>query len=227
MHTLMPLLTYDDIQVSLNIDLTDSNSQAAATTLIAAAVAHISNQVGYPIEQASQTVYFDGEFNRLWLPTKAPVSSLAVATYNTLTNTYDDISAEYVRHQGTADVLVATSLPCGFQSVRASYTTGWTDETLPEDLRQALIEIVGLKLQEFTNYSSDPTGAASSSGDSSSVPTGGLKKYTSGSYSEEYSDAESQARWKAKLSQLSRSIGDNLPDGIAAVIDLYRLGYAL
>lgn len=224
----MPLLLPEDLQATLNIDLTDPNGQALATSLIATSTTFVSKYLGYPLEQSSQTTFFDGEFNRLWLPTGAPVSSLIMATYNSLTDEYETIDAAYVRNQGTAEVFVTTSLSNGFQSVKASYTTGWTSETLPEDLRQALIDMVGLKLQAVTNYSSDPSEvAASESEGSSGVPTGGLKKYSSGNYSEEYSDAESQARWKAKTAQLSRTIGDSLPAEIQEVLDRYRQSFAI
>jgi hypothetical protein len=38
--------------------------------------------------------------------------------------------------------------------VRLTYTTGWTSEAPPDDLKQAIINILGLKLLEVVNYPS-------------------------------------------------------------------------
>jgi hypothetical protein len=212
------LLTYDDIQSALNIDLTDPNGQALATSLIAAAVAYVENALGYSLEEAETTEYFDGEFNRLWLNTTAPVSTVTLAQYNSITSAYDDIDSLYVRTNGN-QVYTSLSLPHGFQSVRATYTTGWTAETLPADLKQALIDLVGIKLQEVTNYSSNPDDPT---GDGTDATIGALKKVSSGSYTEEYGSAGNEAVWKAKTAQLSRSIGDAVPSGIQEVVSRYR-----
>ncbi len=81
----MALLTPTDIQAALNIDLTIPNGQTLATSLIAAAVSSVEQMLGFPLEESSQTSYFDGETNRLWLPTGAPVSNLVLSTLNTIT----------------------------------------------------------------------------------------------------------------------------------------------
>jgi len=110
----MALLTPEDIQAALNIDLSTPNGQTLATSLIAAATAYIEQAVGYPLEEAEVTTYFDGEDYRLWLPTSAPVSNVSVATYNRLTHVYDELSAQYNRHSGN-QVLLALGLSDGFQ----------------------------------------------------------------------------------------------------------------
>lgn len=219
----MALLTYLDIQAALNIDLTDPNGQALATSLIGSAVAYVETLLGFPLEETTQTKYFNGEFNHLWLPTAAPVSGLVIATYNSSTQLYDTVNSLYLRTSGK-EVFISTSLPYGFQTVRATYTTGWTAATLPADLKQALIDLVGLKLQEVTNYSSntdDPTGAGTS------PDTGALKKVTSGAYTEEYASSGAEAAWKAKTAQLSRTIGDALPAGVQEVVRRYQTPIAI
>jgi len=159
--------------------------------------------LGFPLEETAQTTYFDGETNRLWLPTGAPVSNLVLSAHNTITGAYDPINALYLRHSGTSEVYTSLSLPRGFQSVRATYTTGWTAATLPADLKQALIDLVGLKLQAVTNFSSNPDDPA---GDGSGAATGALKRVSSGAFSEEYGSTGSEVMWKAKATQLSRRI---------------------
>jgi hypothetical protein len=217
------LLTYLDIQAALNIDLTAPNGQTLATSLIASATAYVENALGFPLEETTQTKYFNGEFNHLWLPTGAPVSDLVIDTYNSNTRSYDTMDAQYIRNSGN-EVFISSTLPQGFQTVRASYTTGWTAATLPADLKQALINLVGLKLQEVTNYSSNPDDPT---GDGSGVATGALKKVSSGAYTEEYGSTGADTAWKAKAAQLSRSIGDGFPAGIQEVVERYRQPFAL
>lgn len=218
----MALLTPEDIQASLNIDLTTPNGQTLATKLIASAVAYVEQELGYPLEARTQTTYFDGEYPRMWLPTVAPVSDLTMAAYNHATGSYDAISSQFVRQSGN-EVVLSVVARRGFQSLRATYTTGWTTATLPADLRQALIDLVGLKIQEVTNYSSDPDNP---NGDGS-APATSLKRVTSGAYTEEYGSTGSEVMWKAKLSQLSRSIGEAVPMSIQKVVERYRVPFAL
>jgi hypothetical protein len=219
----MALLTPDDIQDSLNIDLTDPEGQLIAESLIAASQEWLSSQLGYPVEEREVTKYFDGQYHHLWLPTAAPVSNLVLSTYNSTTNSYDTIPSTYLRTSGN-EVFIDYALPYGFHTVRAVYTTGWTAETLPADLKRALIELVGLKLQEVTNYSTNPDDPA---GDGSGSTTGPLKRVNAGSYSEEYATGQADALWKAKAAQLSRGFGDSVPPGIQAVISSYGVHFAI
>lgn len=46
--TFMALLTPEDIQAALNIDLTTPNGQTLATSLIAAATSSIEQMLGFP-----------------------------------------------------------------------------------------------------------------------------------------------------------------------------------
>jgi hypothetical protein len=220
----MALLTYNDIQESLNIDLSNPNGQTIAGELISAAVAYAESVLSFPLEEAQVTEYFDQGQYRFWLNTTAPVSNLTIAQYNSITSGYDAIAAQYIRHGGDANVYVTTSLPSGFQMVKADYTTGWTGATLPKDLRRALIELVGIKLQEVTNYSSNPDDPA---GDSSGAGTGALKKVQAGSVTLEYAVTANDSAWKGKLAQLSKSIGDSVPASILTTFEKYRRPFAI
>jgi hypothetical protein len=195
------LVTYTDIRKALNIDLTDPNGQSLATSLINTAVAYAEAQVGHPLEEATVTGYFDGEFNRLWLHTAAPVSNLVITTYNRSNGEYEALDPGYIRHTGNNQVYLGVSLPYGFQSVQATYTIGWTAQTLPADLKQAFIEVVRLKLQAVTNFSGNPDDPT---GDGSGAAAGSLKRVSSGAYSEEYGSTGSEVMWKAKAAQLWR-----------------------
>lgn len=212
------LTTTDDLRSTLFIDLTDPNGQDTATTLIEAATAWLSKAIGYPIEETDVTEYFDGAHQLLFLPTNAPVSNLVLDSYNPLTKVYDPVNPVYIRQMGDSEVSSSLRFYCGYRSVKATYTTGWTAETLPADLKQALIELVGLKLQQIGNFSGlDPTSA------SNETPVlGALKRVHSDTYLEDYSTAQSDELWKARAAQMDRSIGDSLPDAVMEVVRSYR-----
>lgn len=220
---LVALLTSDDIQSTLNIDLTDPNGQDTATTLIVSATAWLARAIGYPIEEATVTEYFDGAHQLFFLPTNAPVSNLVLDSYNPLTKVYDPVDPTYIRQMGDSEVYSSLRFYCGYRAVKATYTTGWTAGTLPADLKQALIELVGLKLQQIGNFSGlDPTSA------SNETPIlGALKRTHSDTYMEDYSTAQYDEFWKAKAAQMARSIGDSPPDGVMEVVRSYRRSFAI
>lgn len=228
----MALLNLDDLQQSLNIDLSDPNGQAVATELIAAGVAWIEGEIGYPLESGSRTEYFDQGFSHFWLKTKAPVSALTLSVFNSTTAAYDAITSTLVRYSDTGEVSTVAWLPEGFQAVKAEYTSGWTSATLPKDLRKALIDLIGTQLIEVANFSNTADSFNSNSDDeettdSSTTPTGSIKRIQADSYTVEYSTADSDAYWKAKSAQLARSIGDNVPAGVQEVINRYKRPFAI
>lgn len=216
------LITLDDLQSALNVDLTDPNGQTVATNLITAAQAEAEAILGFPLEARLVTTYFNGEDRHLWLPTAAPVSDVQIATYNASTNAYDTVDGQYVRSLGDARVTINTSLPEGPEMVRATYTTGWTADTLPADLKHALIELVGIKLLETANFSSTQTTTDVNGTVTTTTPEGAVKRVQSDSYSVEYSTAQADAYWKGQAAQLARSIGDTTPAGVMEVFRRYQ-----
>jgi len=223
----MPLITPEDVQTKLNVDLTSPEGQAVATSLIDAAVAWVEGQVGYPLESASLTTYFSDGYCHFWLPTSAPVSDLILSTYNPYTSGYDTVDARYVRFSPTGEIDCLASLPSGFQAVKASYTAGWTAITLPADFKDALVDLVGIRLLEVANFASATTITDADGNEVSSTPVGALKKVQSDSYTEEYSTAQTDAYWKGKAAQLSRSIGDSVPSGIMETLSRFKRPFAL
>jgi hypothetical protein len=216
------LFTPTDLSTERNIDLT-SDGEGIVATLISAVTAWASSVASYPIEQAAAVYYVEDGANPIHLPTMAPVSGPVVSFYNTQTNVYDAVDVSLVR-AGGASVYLNTFVPCGFQAVKVDYTAGWTAETLPSDLRDALMNLVMLKLEQINNL----TVVDASSLDASQTATGALKKVqTADGYSEEYDVSESTAVWKAKAALLARSIGDDVPAGIMEVVSRYRLVFAL
>jgi hypothetical protein len=226
------LLTYQDLQPALNIDLTDPNGQELADSLIEAAQALFSGPLflNFPIEQSEVNEYHNGGVQQYWLNTTAPVSDLVAASRDRSTNTYDTFANTAVINHGDRNVHLTTYVSEAFHALRFTYSTGWTADTLPKDLRQAIIDTVAVKLLEVANYSGSAPGAASDAegeDENPSTPTGTLKKVVSIGYTEEYSTAEADAYWKAKTAQLTRTIGDNLPQPVIDTVIAYRPSYAL
>lgn len=93
------------------------------------------------------------------------------------------------------------------------------------DLKQALVDLVGVKLLEVANFSS--TTADTDGVETTTTPLGTLKRVQTDSYSEEYSTTQADAYWKAKAVQLSRTIGDGIPTGIMETISHYQRLIAL
>jgi hypothetical protein len=223
----MSLLTFNDIQSERNIDLTDPNGQVVATSLIAAAIAWVERTIGYMLEAAATTAYFSEGHRDLWLPTSAPVSAVSLFTRNA-DGTYATVDAGAYDWSDDGQVHSFYLLPSGFKAVKATYTAGWTAETLPSDLRDALIDWVALKLQAVSNFSSSTTTSGDNDDDDSgTTPTGQLKRVTAGDYTEEYTTSESDAIAKAKATQLSRTIGDDVPPSIQEVVARYQRPVAL
>jgi hypothetical protein len=225
------LLSYQDLQPALNIDLTDPNGQALADSLIAATQALLSSPLylGFPMEAGQATEYRSNGQSLVWLSTTAPVSAVSAALFNTSSNTYDTVDAGYVINHGGREVLINRSVPEGFHSLRLVYTTGWTAETIPADLKQAIIDIVGLKLLEVANYSSAAPGTSSNEEEETetSSTSGPLKKVVSLGYTEEFSTAETDAYWKAKTAQMTRTVGDDIPQSVKDLVLAYQPPFAI
>lgn len=219
----MALLTYQDIEKERNIDLSSPNGQMVATALIAAGIAEIEQRVGYALESAEQTKYFSDGESDFYLPTNAPVSDLALAVKSN--GAYANKASDRFDWDNSR-VQSFDALPEGLKAVRATYTAGWTIDTFKKEaLREALVDMVALKLQAVASFSSadQQAQAEGEGGDSAQAPTGPVKKLSVDGYSVEYSSAESDAYWKAKAAQLSRSIGDDLPPGVERTINSYKL----
>lgn len=221
----MALISFEDVQEERNIDLTDPNGQVVATKLIEAATAWISRYVGYPIEQDTHVYYYTDGYRKLWLPTKAPVSSVLIE--RRVGSGYEALSVNSYDWAENGEVEVRVSLPTSLKSTRITYTAGWTSATVPADLRGAIIDIVALNLQGISNFSSTDSGSSEGEGGSSGGGGGGITRVTAGSYTEEYSNARNEAYWKAKTAQLSRTVGDGIPSSVREVVAGYRLPLAL
>jgi hypothetical protein len=221
------LFTATDISNERNLNLT-SDGTAITDTLIPAVTDWASRIVGYAVEQAEQTAYFDDGHQTLFLPTGGPVTAVSLATFNDDSSDYDAVEDSAVRFSSAGAVRCSMSLPYGFQAVRATYTAGWTDQTVPGDLRGALMDLVLVKLQQINNLTDITAEAASTdSGDQSATESGPLKRVVSLGYTEEYDTSRSAAIWKAQAEQLARSVGDDVPPAILAVVLQYQRPFAV
>lgn len=76
------LVTLDNLQAGLNIDLTDPNGQTLSTSLVTAATGYLEKALGFPLEERQEVAYFDGPDQCLRPPLGALVSALILATWS-------------------------------------------------------------------------------------------------------------------------------------------------
>jgi len=228
----MALLTLNHIQDERNIDLTTLEGQTVATALIPAVIGWAERRLGYPLEQSERTEYRGDGYTHFSLNTRAPVTNVVLASKSG--NTYSNVSADAYDFSDTGEVETTAWLPSGLKAVKVTYTSGWTADTfksLAPDLRSALLDLIALKLQAINSFSAQAPGTAEGDEEegeeSTSTPTGPIKKLSIDGYSVEYSSAESDAYWKAKAIQMSASVGDDVPAPIKEVVDAYRRPLAL
>lgn len=95
----------------------------------------------------SQTEYFDGDTDRLFVK-YFPIDTIT-SVYDDPDRTYTDTgdlvpSTDYVVYEDRGEIRFDNELADGSHSVRVIYTGGYTTATLPIDLEQVCIELVGL-----------------------------------------------------------------------------------
>lgn len=216
----MSLLTTADVGNHLNINLANPMGINVATELIAAVQETAESLIGYPLEANAYVDIFDGGLTTYVLRTLAPIAgSVAAEAYDSYTDTWSD---PLISHRLTKSNIVrfVRNTPKGYDNLRLTYSAGWDADTLPKDLRDAMLDLVGLKLQAVANFSSTDTTASSDE-----APTmGALKRVrTADGYWEEYDSSEADAYWKAKGEQLALLAGAPIPPAILEVFSRYRL----
>lgn len=162
--------------------------------------------VGYPLSHAERIAFFAGSQRRVWLP----VPALALDTEaNIIVTIYDDVAATYspwtlqslpvLRSDASLDLYGAGSGP---DAVQVTYTAGWTDETLPKDLKQALIELIAAKWSLATNVST-----AFSDSSTTDAP---VKTVSIGSFRTEYAGGADTTGVTAKLQAQASTARDTI-----------------
>ncbi len=115
----------------------------------------LCNRTGFGFEEETLTEeVYDGPGSRMMFLNRTPVTDLATIfiresddTFTSLDNTGDDVF--YIKAD-TGQIVFANDpatspdrsfFPTGFQNVKATYTGGYTDALMPNDIKQAVAEI--------------------------------------------------------------------------------------
>ena len=98
--------------------------------------------IGRPIEQATYSgIEMDWHGERIFFLKHYPIITFTSIEYRDWV-TWSAVTDEYSVKKETGQVRFPYSIvPRGFDNVRVSYVAGWTSETVPADLKQAIIDI--------------------------------------------------------------------------------------
>lgn len=111
-------------------------------TLLQNAQGIAENIIGGKIDlQTFTDEEMDGHGEQVYVLPFYPVVTFTSFQYKN-GNTWETVTDSYHLKKQTGEIRLPDSIvPRGYGNVRASYTAGYTEETLPADIRQAIIDI--------------------------------------------------------------------------------------
>lgn len=137
------MIDLDLLKSELGIELTDESQDDLLERLEAAAVAYMSSQTGvYFGDPLERIEHISGNHAReIWLanpPTED--EAITVETEGDF-NVWTELDAADYAVRGSA-LLRRSCWPRGIQNIRVTYTAGMDGDSAPEDVRDAVIDIV-------------------------------------------------------------------------------------
>ena len=147
------LLSWVDYENQTNSTLSDLDGRAFANRIaesLLAWSARYCNRLGWEYDTYAETFSPDEYLSTFYVSALPldPTQSVTVATFNDASDSYDSYTGT-VRKNATGTIKTTDSLGYGYESVRVSYTGGYTE--LPEDLKQALTELLVQKVNDAIN----------------------------------------------------------------------------
>lgn len=143
----MALLTAAEVQTWL--PQTAGDSATVLAQAIAAAEGRADGHVGYSLESASVDQYFD---TIAW-ETELVLSAFPVTAIEAVTETPNTaasvltVTTNYVANMASGILRrVSTTWATGTRAVRVQYTAGYTTSTLPDALKDILLDLVAWRL---------------------------------------------------------------------------------
>ncbi len=151
----MALLNWTDYESRANSTLLDPDGRALADTMAAAILAwsaRYCNRLGWAYGTFTETLNPTEPGDTFYVSALPldPAQPVTVGTYNYATNLYDPYLG-IVRTHPNGTVKASYTLYSGFGAVQIAYTGGYTDNTFPADLKQALADLL---VQRFNNATS-------------------------------------------------------------------------
>lgn len=143
------LITLDEVKPWLNIDLPNHNSDTLLSSLISAASGWVSNWINRDILSASYTVYLDGSGSNRQMLGDYPITAVSSLNINGVSiPSAVGFNDNGFRFDDKSIMLKGYRFERGVSNIQISYTAGYA--TVPQDLKQVTIELVGYKFKEMT-----------------------------------------------------------------------------
>jgi len=136
-----PIISLDDVKNELEIPLTDTDYDARLTSLISDMIAEAETEMEAKLEAVTDSiVYLDGGRAQLFLP-HLNVTAVEVTEDVDRAFTGDPVDAGDYTFDVARGVIRKDKgrFISGRQVIKAKYTGGYTNITLPRDLKRALI----------------------------------------------------------------------------------------
>ena len=143
------LITLDDVKNYMQID--DDTQDAQILQMIVSVQAQVTKKISRNLESSEHTEYHDGDGTHILLVKEFPITAVA-SLHDDPERVYGDDTLISVDDYMFKDVdggkPGAIRLEIGFfykamQSIKVVYTGGYTQSTVPEDIKMALIKLVG------------------------------------------------------------------------------------
>ena len=143
------LVSLNDYKKFLEIDLTNSNQDGDLQILALEVEDFIKSYLNRDLEEAEYTEDYDGDGTSRLILNQFPVTACAsIEVYET-----DWTALDYTRLVIVAQSTIyieGNKFPKGNQNVRVVYTAGYTDATLPKEVRMRAKELMLLYYNEWT-----------------------------------------------------------------------------
>lgn len=153
------LITLNEVKPWLSIEVTNHNSDTLLSSLISAASGWVSNWINRDILSASYYAILDGSGSNRQMLGDYPITAVSSLKING--NTIPQAVGFYdngFRFDDKSIILKGYRFERGASNIEVSYTAGYA--TVPQDLKQVTIELVGYKFKEMTRIGLGSKGIA-------------------------------------------------------------------
>lgn len=141
-------VTLNEVKLWLSIDSANTNNDTLLTSLISSASSWVENWVNRTLSSATYSERYNGTGNYSMMVKNYPITAISSMTVNGVAvSASDGISVGYLFDNNTI-IMIGNKISKGIQNVTVSYTAGYT--TIPQDIKQVVIELVGYKFKEMT-----------------------------------------------------------------------------
>lgn len=132
------IINVDDVKEVIKPD--DERYDTLFQSLINRKQKVIENYIGYHLEAEDYTESYDGEDEDTLYLNELPINSIASITSSD--NLLDSELYEFYSKEGFVRLVSGNIFPKGVQNIEVVYNAGYTSKTMPEDIKDACIQLV-------------------------------------------------------------------------------------